>query len=150
MTTARSLESFLPGGRNQGGNAAGGRYYGAAAADSSRGGLEVRAPGSSERIQARRVAGSNGFLEALFDSGSTVFATTKIIKLLYILTPIMTGLAVLAYIFPAFSAAPVFGFLALIIGDSLFISFVTAFRQPKASARRANVPTGEIRGDKQR
>jgi hypothetical protein len=119
LTTARSLGSFLPGGRNQGGNAA--------VADSRRSGPGARAPGSSERIQARRVAGWIGFLKSLFDSGSAAVATTKIIKLLYVLIPIMTGLAVLAYICPAFSGTPVFG-LPLIIGDLLFIFFVTAFR----------------------
>lgn len=146
MTTARSLGSFLPGGRNQGGNAAGERHYGAAAADSRRGGPEAHAPGSSERIQARRVAGWTGFRKSLFDSGAAVVATTKIIKLLYVLIPIMTGLAVLAYICPAFSGTPVFG-LPLIIGDLLFIVFVMAFRQPRASARRASASTGEIRGE---
>ena len=72
-------------------------------------------------------ADQKGFFESLFDFSFTSFVTTRIIKVLYVLILIMTGLGALIFTISAFNANALFGLLTLIIGDPLFIIIVMAF-----------------------
>ena len=75
---------------------------------------------------ATQSADARGFLGALFDFSFTSFVTTRIIKVLYVLILILTGLVALSYTFIAFNASALYGFLVLVIGDPLFIIIVMA------------------------
>jgi hypothetical protein len=125
--TERLSSHARPGDRSRGGYAAGEPYdaagTGGPAADSE---FDVR-PAGVRHSARRQAADSRGFLGALFDLSFASFATTRIIRALYVLILILTGLAALIYTILAFSASPVFGFLALVIGDPLFIVVVMAF-----------------------
>ena len=63
---------------------------------------------------------AKGFFEALFDFSFTSFVTSKLVKLLYALAIVAAALGALVWIVAAFSASPVFGVLALLIGAPLF------------------------------
>ena len=71
-------------------------------------------------------AGAKGFLGALFDFRFTSFVTPKVVKVLYPLIMILTGLTALSFIDIAFRASIGFGFVSLFILAPLFFLVVTA------------------------
>jgi hypothetical protein len=71
-------------------------------------------------------AGAKGFLGALFDFRFTSFVTPKVVKVLYPLIMILTGLTALGFIDIAFRANIGFGFVSLFILAPLFFLVVTA------------------------
>jgi hypothetical protein len=71
-------------------------------------------------------AAAKGFLGALFDFGFTSFVTPKVVKVLYPLIMILTGLTALSFIDIAFRANIGFGFVSLFILAPLFFLVVTA------------------------
>jgi Domain of unknown function (DUF4282) len=83
-------------------------------------------PAGMSPMGATQSADARGFLGALFDFSFTSFVTTRIIKVLYVLILILTGLVALSYTFIAFNASALYGFLVLVIGDPLFIIIVMA------------------------
>ena len=83
-------------------------------------------PAGMSPMAATQGADARGFLGALFDFSFTSFVTTRIIKVLYVLILILTGLVALSYTFIAFNANALYGFLVLVIGDPLFIIIVMA------------------------
>jgi hypothetical protein len=70
--------------------------------------------------------GAKGFLGALFDFRFTSFVTPKVVKVLYPLIMILTGLTALSFIDIAFRASIGFGFVSLFILAPLFFLVVTA------------------------
>ncbi len=77
-------------------------------------------PGPTQQTAAK------GFLGALFDFGFTSFVTPKVVKVLYPLIMILTGLTALSFIDIAFRASIGFGFVSLFILAPLFFLVVTA------------------------
>ncbi|HEY1321047.1 MAG TPA: DUF4282 domain-containing protein, partial [Streptosporangiaceae bacterium] len=74
-----------------------------------------------------QVSGSSaGFLNALFDFSFTSFVTPKVIKILYILIMILTGLGAAGFIASAFSLSLGFGLIALFILAPLFFLITIA------------------------
>ena len=71
-------------------------------------------------------AAAKGFLGALFDFRFTSFVTPKVVKILYPLIMILTGLTALSFIDIAFRASIGFGFVSLFILAPLFFLVVTA------------------------
>jgi hypothetical protein len=69
---------------------------------------------------------AKGFLGALFDFRFTSFVTPKVVKVLYPLIMILTGLTALSFIDIAFRASIGFGFVSLFILAPLFFLVVTA------------------------
>jgi Domain of unknown function (DUF4282) len=63
---------------------------------------------------------AKGFFGSLFDYSFSSFITSKIIKVLYVLTTILVGLWTLALILLAFRASSTLGILALVIGGPIF------------------------------
>jgi ribosomal protein L40E len=57
-----------------------------------------------------------GFFSSLFDLSFTSFVTTKIIKVIYVLTLIMIGLVALAFVGGAFQASAALGLFVLVVG----------------------------------
>jgi len=72
----------------------------------------------------RRESGATGFVSSLFDFDFTSFVTPKIIKILYILIVVSTGLAGLAWTLIDFRISVAFGLITLIVIAPL-IFFVT-------------------------
>jgi Domain of unknown function (DUF4282) len=60
-----------------------------------------------------------GFFEALFDISFTSFITTRIIKVLYVLSLILIAIALLAYTVIAFAASVALGVFVLVIAAPL-------------------------------
>ncbi len=71
-------------------------------------------------------ADTRGFLGALFDFGFTSFVTPKVVKVLYPLIMVLTGLTALAFVAGAFHASTGLGFLTLLVLAPLFFLVVTA------------------------
>jgi hypothetical protein len=71
-------------------------------------------------------ADARGFLGALFDFGFTSFVTPKVVKVLYPLIMVFTGLTALAFVAGAFHASTGLGFLTLLVLAPLFFLVVTA------------------------
>ena len=69
-----------------------------------------------------------GFFTQLFDFSFTEFVTTKIIKFIYILGLILTGLATIAIIISAFSQSSVIGIVSLIFSPLIFLIYVIILR----------------------
>ncbi|MCK4545753.1 DUF4282 domain-containing protein [candidate division WOR-3 bacterium] len=69
-----------------------------------------------------------GFFTQLFDFSFTEFITTKIIKFIYILGMIVTGLATIGIIISGFSQSVVIGIVALIFSPLIFIIYVIILR----------------------
>jgi len=69
-----------------------------------------------------------GFFTQLFDFSFTEFITTKIIKFIYILGMIVTGLATIVIIISAFSQSVVIGIVALIFSPLIFLIYVIILR----------------------
>jgi Domain of unknown function (DUF4282) len=63
---------------------------------------------------------AKGFFGSLFDYSFSSFITSKIIKVLYVLTTIVAALWTLAIIFLAFKASSGLGILVLLIGGPIF------------------------------
>ena len=61
-----------------------------------------------------------GFLGSLFDYSFSSFITSKIIKVLYVLTTIVVALWTLFIIIIAFKASSALGILALLIGGPIY------------------------------
>jgi hypothetical protein len=76
--------------------------------------------------QPQAHAGAHGFLGALFDFGFTSFVTPKVVKVLYPLIMVFTGLTALAFVAGAFHASTGLGFLTLLVLAPLFFLVVTA------------------------
>jgi len=76
--------------------------------------------------QPQSHAGARGFLGALFDFGFTSFVTPKVVKVLYPLIMVFTGLTALAFVAGAFHASTGLGFLTLLVLAPLFFLVVTA------------------------
>jgi hypothetical protein len=57
-----------------------------------------------------------GFFGSLFDISFTSFVTTKIIKVIYVLTLVMIGLVALAFVVGAFHESAALGLFVLVIG----------------------------------
>jgi Domain of unknown function (DUF4282) len=83
-----------------------------------------RAP--QARPQPQPHAEARGFLGALFDFGFTSFVTPKVVKVLYPLIMVFTGLTALAFVAGAFHASTGLGFLTLLVLAPLFFLVVTA------------------------
>jgi len=62
----------------------------------------------------------NGFLASLFDYSFSSFITSKIIKVLYVLSTIIIGLTTLLLVLAAFNASSGAGLLTLVIIGPLF------------------------------
>ena len=60
-----------------------------------------------------------GFFGALFDVSFTSFITTRIIKVLYIITLVLIGLGALAFVIAAFANSIIGGLFTLIIAAPL-------------------------------
>jgi len=71
---------------------------------------------------------SKGFLGALFDLSFSSFITTKIIKLLYLLAIVFSGLAAFSLIIKGFSNSLLLGLGALIISPLIFLLYICAVR----------------------
>ena len=69
---------------------------------------------------------TRGFFGALFDFGFTSFVTPRVVKVLYPLIMILTGLSALGFVGVAFKASPGFGILALLVLAPLYFLVVTA------------------------
>jgi hypothetical protein len=83
--------------------------------------------GSSSNTKA--VVDSQGFLSSLFDYSFSNFVTSKIVKVLYVLTTIMAVLWTILLIVAAFNASSTFGVLTLlIIGPFFFLLTMTYAR----------------------
>ena len=81
---------------------------------------------SPRQIRPGSTTAAKGFLGALFDFGFTSFVTPKVVKVLYPLIMILTGLTALSFIDIAFRASIGFGFVSLFILAPLFFLVVTA------------------------
>jgi hypothetical protein len=68
-----------------------------------------------------------GFLGSLFDLSFSSLITTKVIKVLYILSMIVIGLAALAFIGGAFASSAAAGLFMLIIGAPLGALFYLVY-----------------------
>jgi hypothetical protein len=62
-----------------------------------------------------------GFFASLFDVSFTSFATTRIIKILYVLTMVVIFLYAVGYTIFAFAIDPAFGVFMLLIGAPIFV-----------------------------
>jgi hypothetical protein len=69
-----------------------------------------------------------GFFTQLFDFSFTEFITTKIIKFIYILGMIVTGLATIGIIIFAFGQSVAVGIVALIFSPLIFLIYVIVLR----------------------
>jgi hypothetical protein len=78
------------------------------------------------RPQQQSQSDARGFLGALFDFGFTSFVTPKVVKVLYPLIMIFTGLTALAFVAAAFHGSTGLGFLTLLVLAPLFFLVVTA------------------------
>jgi hypothetical protein len=56
-----------------------------------------------------------GFLASLFDTSFSSLITTRVLKVIYVLSMIVIGLSALAFIGAAFSRSAVFGLITLVI-----------------------------------
>jgi len=83
-------------------------------------------PQQQARPQQQPRADTRGFLGALFDFGFTSFVTPKVVKVLYPLIMVFTGLTALAFVAGAFHASTGLGFLTLLVLAPLFFLVVTA------------------------
>lgn len=63
---------------------------------------------------------NKGFLGSLFDYSFTSFVTSKIVRLLYVLTTLVVALWTVAFIVIAFSLSTALGVLMLLIGGPVF------------------------------
>jgi hypothetical protein len=79
-----------------------------------------------QQPQPQPHADARGFLGALFDFGFTSFVTPKVVKVLYPLIMVFTGLTALAFVAGAFHASTGLGFLTLLVLAPLFFLVVTA------------------------
>jgi hypothetical protein len=61
-----------------------------------------------------------GFLASLFDVSFSSLITTKVIKVLYILSMVVIGLGALVFIASAFVQDPIFGLFTLVVLAPLF------------------------------
>jgi len=68
----------------------------------------------------RKLMQAKGFFGSLFDYSFSSFITSRIIKVLYVLTTIVAALWTLAIILIAFNASSTLGILALLIGGPIF------------------------------
>jgi hypothetical protein len=73
---------------------------------------------------ARRSSTEKNFFAALFDFSFSSFINTRVIKVLYVLVVIITGLGALVSTFAAFRVNATFGLLTLVIADPLYIIIV--------------------------
>jgi hypothetical protein len=71
-------------------------------------------------ILERKLMQAKGFFGSLFDYSFSSFITSRIIKVLYVLTTIVVALWTLAIILVAFKASSTLGILALLIGGPIF------------------------------
>ena len=72
---------------------------------------------------------AKGFFAALFDFSFTSFATAKIVKFVYVLIVIATGLAYLFYVLVGFKASAGLGvFVLLIIGPIMVVVILAVWR----------------------
>jgi Domain of unknown function (DUF4282) len=85
-----------------------------------------RPPQARPQPQSQSHAEARGFLGALFDFGFTSFVTPKVVKVLYPLIMVFTGLTALAFVAGAFHASTGLGFLTLLVLAPLFFLVVTA------------------------
>jgi hypothetical protein len=99
------------------------QYYGQGTADSGLGGP---AAAQARRSSTRQSAAERNFFAALFDFSFSSFIGTRVIKVLYVLVVIMTGLGALAFTFSAFKVNATLGLLTLVILDPLYIIIVLA------------------------
>jgi hypothetical protein len=109
--------------------APGQQYYGQATASPGLGGpagpgLGGPAAPPAGRSSTRQSAGQKNFFAALFDFSFTSFINSRVIKILYVLVVIMTGLGALVSTFAAFKVNGTFGLLTLVIVDPLYIIIV--------------------------
>ena len=68
-----------------------------------------------------------GFLGSLMDLSFTSFITTKLIKVLYILSMVLIGLYALVIIGLGFSISPFVGFIFIITVAPLFVLFALIY-----------------------
>jgi Domain of unknown function (DUF4282) len=97
-------------------------YCGASAADASAGGQAPAQPAVSQAprpgtgpVQASPSLTQRGFLSSLFDLSFTSLITTKIIKVLYVLSIVLIGLTALVFVIAAFHRSSTTGLLVLVI-----------------------------------
>ena len=72
-----------------------------------------------------------GFLASLFDTSFSSLVTTKVIKLIYILSMLVIGLLALAFVVGAFRASAGFGLLTLLVlapvGSLIYLTYTRMF-----------------------
>lgn len=69
-----------------------------------------------------------GFFTQLFDFSFSEFITAKIIKFIFILGLILSGIATLGIIISAFSQSVMFGIFALILSPLIFLIYIILLR----------------------
>ena len=88
-----------------------------------------------------------GFFSALFDVSFSSFVTTKIIKVIYVITLVMIGLAALAFTVAAFSQSAAGGLFVLLIaaplGALLYVIYARVLLEIVMAIFRIMEHTGE-------
>ena len=88
-----------------------------------------------------------GFFGALFDVSFTSFVTTKIIKVIYIITLVLIGLGALAFTIAAFSQSAAGGLFVLLIaaplGALLYVIYARVLLEIVMAIFRIMEHTGE-------
>ena len=64
--------------------------------------------------QQEASASTKGFIAALFDFGFNSFVTPKVVKVIYVLIMILTGLGAVGFAITAFRVSPAFGIISLL------------------------------------
>jgi hypothetical protein len=88
-----------------------------------------------------------GFLAALFDVSFTSFVTTRIIKVIYVITLVLIGLGALAFAVAAFSQSAAGGLFVLLIvaplGALLYVIYARVLLEIVIAIFRIMEHTGE-------
>jgi hypothetical protein len=81
----------------------------------------ARAAGFPRPPQQQQASASpQGLITALFDFGFNSFVTPKVVKVIYVLIVILTGIGAVGFAITAFRVSPAFGIIALFILCPLF------------------------------
>jgi len=86
---------------------------------------QAAAPAPARYVSPVNAQEAAGFVSSLFDFSFNNFITTKIIKVLYVISIVLAGLGALAVVGAGFSAGALAGiFSLLIVAPLLFIFYV--------------------------
>jgi hypothetical protein len=96
-----------------------------AACGTATGMAQAAAPAPARYVSPVNAQEAAGFVSSLFDFSFNNFITTKIIKVLYVISIVLAGLGALAVVGAGFSAGALAGiFSLLIVAPLLFIFYV--------------------------